>query len=143
MKDSALVLLVRPDSVDALPPDRVHAALSADLGQRGFTYENGSETKFKQGAGGTLELPVAGTSAVQNAQRILRRCGWQIVRTILQSDWENRLWTAEQAASYWGVSASRARAILADRNIKRVSGYSAEQIKQVELRQGARTDLQH
>lgn len=33
------------------------------------------------------------------------------------------LWTVEQAAAYWQVSPSRARAILADRNIKRVSGY--------------------
>jgi hypothetical protein len=51
------------------------------------------------------------------------------------------LWTVKQAADYWGVSESRARAILADRNIRRVSGYPAEEIRQVELRQGARNDL--
>lgn len=51
------------------------------------------------------------------------------------------LWSDAEAAKHWGVSTSRARAILADRGIKRVSGYPAEQIKQVVLRQGARTDL--
>ncbi|MBF9135306.1 hypothetical protein I0C86_41385 [Plantactinospora sp. S1510] len=51
------------------------------------------------------------------------------------------LWTVEQASKHWGVSVSRARAILANRKIKRVSGYPADQIKAVELRQGARTDL--
>jgi hypothetical protein len=42
---------------------------------------------------------------------------------------------------YWGVSVSRARAILASRKIKRVSGYPADKITAVKLRQGARTDL--
>lgn len=54
---------------------------------------------------------------------------------------EPELWTPDQAAEYWGVSPSRARAILASRGIKRVSGYPAAKIKQVVLRQGARTDL--
>lgn len=53
----------------------------------------------------------------------------------------DELWTVEQAAAYWGVSESRARAILADRHIPRVSGYPADQIRKVQLRQGARTDL--
>lgn len=52
------------------------------------------------------------------------------------------LWTAERAARHWGVSASRARAILSNRHIRRVSGYPAQAIKAVTLRQGARTDLQ-
>jgi Nucleotidyltransferase of unknown function (DUF6036) len=51
------------------------------------------------------------------------------------------LWTVERAARHWGVSASRARAILSDRHIHRVSGYPAPAIKAVRLRQGARTDL--
>lgn len=51
------------------------------------------------------------------------------------------LWTAEQAATYWQVSLSRARAILASRKIRRVSGYPADAIRAVQLRQGARTDL--
>ncbi len=51
------------------------------------------------------------------------------------------LWTVERAARHWGVSASRARAILSNRHIDRVSGYPASAIKAVTLRQGARTDL--
>ena len=51
------------------------------------------------------------------------------------------LWSAERAAEYWQVSLSRARAILASRKIKRVSGYPADKIRAVTLRQGARTDL--
>jgi hypothetical protein len=51
------------------------------------------------------------------------------------------LWSAEQAAAYWGVSESRARAVLASRKIKRVSGYPAAEVIAVTLRQGARTDL--
>jgi hypothetical protein len=51
------------------------------------------------------------------------------------------LWTIDQAAQHWDVSASRARAIVADRHINRVSGYPAEEIKAVQRRQGARTDL--
>ncbi|MBL7659884.1 hypothetical protein INQ28_26735, partial [Escherichia coli] len=46
-----------------------------------------------------------------------------------------------RAARHWGVSASRARAILSSRHIHRVSGYPAQAIKAVTLRQGARTDL--
>lgn len=51
------------------------------------------------------------------------------------------LWTVDAAARHWNVSLSRARAILASRHIRRVSGYPADQIKAVRLRQGARTDL--
>lgn len=51
------------------------------------------------------------------------------------------LWTVERAARHWGVSASRAHAILSSRHIHRVSGYPAQAIKAVTLRQGARTDL--
>jgi hypothetical protein len=51
------------------------------------------------------------------------------------------LWTVNQAAQHWDVSTSRARAILAGRQIRRVSGYPADQVKAVRLRQGARTDL--
>ena len=51
------------------------------------------------------------------------------------------LWTVNQAAQHWEVSNSRARAILASRHIRRVSGYPADEVKAVQLRQGARTDL--
>jgi hypothetical protein len=51
------------------------------------------------------------------------------------------LWTVNRAAQHWDVSTSRARAILASRHIRRVSGYPADQVKAVQLRQGARTDL--
>jgi hypothetical protein len=51
------------------------------------------------------------------------------------------LWTVNQAAQHWDVSTSRARAILASRHIRRVSGYPADQVRAVQLRQGARTDL--
>lgn len=51
------------------------------------------------------------------------------------------LWSAEQAAAFWKVSVPRARAVLASRKIKRVSGYPADQVKAVTFRQGARTDL--
>ena len=47
----------------------------------------------------------------------------------------------ERAARHWGVSESRARAILSNRHIRRVSGYPAQAIQAVTLRQGARTDL--
>lgn len=53
----------------------------------------------------------------------------------------NPLWTIDRAAQYWGVSPSRARAIIADRQIGRVSGYPADEIQAVQRRQGARTDL--
>lgn len=51
------------------------------------------------------------------------------------------LWTVERAADHWGVSPSRARAILSNRQIRRVSGYPAQAVTAVTLRQGARTDL--
>ena len=51
------------------------------------------------------------------------------------------LWTVDQAAQHWRVSPSRARAILANRHIRRVSGYPADDVAAVQLRQGARTDL--
>ena len=51
------------------------------------------------------------------------------------------LWTLEQVAAFLGVSPSRARALLASRGIKRVSGYPADKVKTIRRRQGARTDL--
>jgi hypothetical protein len=54
----------------------------------------------------------------------------------------SELWTSAQAAEYWGVTENRARAILSSRGIKRVSGYPAKAIRAVELRQGARSDLE-
>ncbi|MGW6366932.1 hypothetical protein ACWFOB_22965, partial [Bacillus subtilis] len=51
------------------------------------------------------------------------------------------LWSAQTAADYWGISLNRARAVLANRGIARVSGYPAHLIKAVQFRQGRRTDL--
>lgn len=51
------------------------------------------------------------------------------------------LWTAERASQLWGVTPARARSILSSRNIKRISGYPADDIRAVTRRQGARTDL--
>ncbi|WP_234713856.1 hypothetical protein [Mycolicibacterium chlorophenolicum] len=51
------------------------------------------------------------------------------------------LWTIDQAAHYWGVSAARARSIVSSRRIDRVAGYSRSAILSVTLRRGARTDL--
>ena len=51
------------------------------------------------------------------------------------------LWTIDQAAQYWGVSAARARSILSSRGIERVTGYPRAAILSVTLRRGARTDL--
>lgn len=51
------------------------------------------------------------------------------------------LWTAEDAARHWGVTPSRARGILADRRIGRISGFPADDVRAVRRRQGARTDL--
>lgn len=51
------------------------------------------------------------------------------------------LWTVEQAARHWQVSPSRARGILSDRSIRRISGYPANAVRAVRRRQGARTDL--
>ncbi|WP_206492380.1 hypothetical protein [Rhodococcus sp. KRD162] len=50
------------------------------------------------------------------------------------------LWPIEKVADHWGVSQSRARALLASRRIKRVSGYPADQVRGLIRRQGARTD---
>ncbi|HNM83523.1 MAG: hypothetical protein U0Q20_02330 [Mycobacterium sp.] len=51
------------------------------------------------------------------------------------------LWTSEEAAQHWGVTPARARGILADRHIARISGYPADDVRAVRRRQGARTDL--
>ncbi|MGV7570763.1 hypothetical protein PJL70_08130 [Mycobacterium kansasii] len=51
------------------------------------------------------------------------------------------LWTADQAARHWQVTPSRARSILSDRGIRRVSGYPVDEVRGVSRRQGARTDL--
>lgn len=53
----------------------------------------------------------------------------------------SQLWTVDQAADYWGVTAARARAVLSSRHIERVSGYPRADILSVTLRRGARTDL--
>jgi hypothetical protein len=60
---------------------------------------------------------------------------------MLSSVQSKELWTVEHAARHWGVSVSRARGILSTRHIRRVSGYPADAIRAVMLRQGARTDL--
>jgi len=52
------------------------------------------------------------------------------------------LWTADKVAEHWGVSPARARGILSDRKIGRISGYPAADVLAVIRRQGARTDLQ-
>lgn len=51
------------------------------------------------------------------------------------------MWSSVQAAEHWGVTPARARALLADRRISRISGYPANDIRAVRRRQGARTDL--
>lgn len=51
------------------------------------------------------------------------------------------LWSAAQAAQHWDVTPARARALLADRRIPRISGYPANDIRAVCRRRGARTDL--
>jgi hypothetical protein len=53
------------------------------------------------------------------------------------------LWTDKRAAQHWGVTPSRARAILSTRRIRRVTGYPADEIRAVTRHQGARTDLVH
>jgi hypothetical protein len=53
----------------------------------------------------------------------------------------DELWPIEKVAEFLGCSQSRARAIMADRGITRISGYPAAQVQQVQRRQGARTDL--
>lgn len=52
------------------------------------------------------------------------------------------LWTTQDAATYWGVSESRARAILAKAGVDRVSGYDPIAVQNIpRLGRGARTDL--
>lgn len=51
------------------------------------------------------------------------------------------LWSIDEVAKYLGCSASRARALLASRAIPRISGYPADQVRQIQRRQGYRTDL--
>jgi hypothetical protein len=51
------------------------------------------------------------------------------------------LWSSTQAAQHWGVTPARARGILANRHIRQISGYPADDIRAVRRRQGARTDL--
>lgn len=51
------------------------------------------------------------------------------------------LWSADQAAQHWGVTRARARGILSNRQIRRVSGYPADAVRAVHRQQGARTDL--
>ena len=51
------------------------------------------------------------------------------------------LWTSKEAAQHWDVTPARARGILADRHIGRITGYPADDIRAVHRRQGARTDL--
>lgn len=53
------------------------------------------------------------------------------------------LWTTREVAEYLGVSESRARAILAEYGVERVSGYSADRVRAIQRPgQGARTDLE-
>ncbi|VBA62427.1 hypothetical protein [Mycobacterium attenuatum] len=51
------------------------------------------------------------------------------------------LWSTEQAAHHWGVTRARARGILSNRRISRISGYPADAVRAVHRHQGARTDL--
>ncbi|WP_182878572.1 hypothetical protein [Mycobacteroides abscessus] len=51
------------------------------------------------------------------------------------------LWSIDEVANYLGCSESRARALLASRAIPRISGYPADQVRQIQRRQGHRTDL--
>lgn len=52
------------------------------------------------------------------------------------------LWTVEQVAAHFGVSLSRARSLLAESAIRRVSGYPADEVKKIPRPgQGRRTDL--
>lgn len=52
------------------------------------------------------------------------------------------LWPIHEVANYLGCSESRARALLSSRGIQRVSGYPAEEVRQIQRRQGHRIDLQ-
>ncbi|AFV14861.1 MULTISPECIES: DUF6036 family nucleotidyltransferase [Mycobacterium] len=51
------------------------------------------------------------------------------------------LWTVDQAARHWSVTTGRARSILSNRGIRRITGYPAADVRAVRRRQGARTDL--
>lgn len=52
------------------------------------------------------------------------------------------LWSTDDAARHFGVSASRARAILATAGVHRISGYDADAVRNIHRPgQGARTDL--
>lgn len=52
------------------------------------------------------------------------------------------LMTVAQVAEHFGVSESRARAILAEYDVKPVRGYPADEVKQISRPgQGSRTDL--
>ena len=53
------------------------------------------------------------------------------------------LWSADQAAHHWGVAPARARGILSNRHIPRISGYPANDIRAVQRHQGARNDRTH
>lgn len=53
----------------------------------------------------------------------------------------SQLWTVNQAAAYWGVTAARARGILSSRGVECVTGYPRAEILSVQRRRGARTDL--
>jgi hypothetical protein len=134
MNDAGLVLLVEPNSGEgAAPAKDVHAAL-------GLTVADPAGETFEQTADGAYQLRT--TADLLDAVRsILGHYSWHVVREMPRNEWEAPLWTAEQAAAYWRVSVSRARAILASRRIRHISGYPSSQIKHVELRQGARTDL--
>ncbi|WP_134080963.1 hypothetical protein [Mycobacteroides salmoniphilum] len=61
------------------------------------------------------------------------------IMTSQQSSGE--LWSIGEVANYLGCSESRARALLASRAIPRISGYPADQVRQIQRRQGHRTDL--
>lgn len=141
MSDEGLVLLAKPGPEAASPAAGIHAALSAKCEHLGLTRDDDSRSKFKQTADGAYEVRVVDGADDQRARKVLNLNGWHVVGVMARSDWEATLWSAEQAAAYWEVSVSRARAILASRKIQRVSGYPSEQIKHVKLRQGARTDL--
>lgn len=53
------------------------------------------------------------------------------------------LWTVAQVAAYFGVSASRARHLLADNGIERTCGYPAAAVCAIKRPgQGTRTDLE-
>lgn len=52
------------------------------------------------------------------------------------------LWSVARVAEHFGVSESRARAILAEYTVKRVTGYPADAVRAIsQPGQGARTDL--